>query len=224
MAKNNSETSYLERVLNIWAIVLILWSLYRAQFKTELPLWIDELVAKPIIFLLPVYIFIKRFDKRKFFEAIDLRFVNVLRELALGISIGLIFFVALTFGNIARPGTALNALVDKITKMNILYLLMISLAASFSEEALSRGFVLKRLYEKSKNMISSSFFASILFFLLRIPILFTSETLGGFLLLKVMFIDLTLSFAISLIFLERKNLIAPIIIHAFYTLSLFLFV
>lgn len=215
MMGKKSKSSYTEKVLNVWAISLILWSIYRANFKTDLPIEFDEFFAKPIIFILPAYIFIKKIDKVNFFQAIALSSKNFLRELLIGATIGIIFFAALI---------AVNAGKFNITGSRIFYTLAIALAAAISEEILSRGFVLKRLYEQSKNIYSSSFLASLLFFFLHVPILFTSSSINGFLLLQVMLTDLVLSLSLSFLFLQRNNLIAPIFVHAFYTLGLLILI
>ena len=39
-----SETSPTQKMLNVWAIILIIWSLYRATFKTGLPILFDEFI------------------------------------------------------------------------------------------------------------------------------------------------------------------------------------
>ena len=103
-------------------------------------------------------------------------------------------------------------------------MIALALATGISEEILSRGFILKRLYEESKNIYTSSFFASVLFFFLHVPILFTNHKLTGDLLLLFMGTDLMLSLVNSFMFLDRKNLFVPIFIHAFYNLSIILFV
>src|SRR3990167_3852277 len=84
-----------------------------------------------------------------------------------------------------------------------LLVVLTSFAAAFTEEVLSRGFVLKRLYEDSKNMFTSAFLASVLFFLLHVPILFTSQNMTGMLLFKVIITDLILSLAVSFVFLSN---------------------
>ena len=38
----------LERILNVYGIVLILWSIYRWNFI--MPDWVDEFIAKPLVF------------------------------------------------------------------------------------------------------------------------------------------------------------------------------
>lgn len=219
--KKRRESSHLEKVLNVWAIVLIIWSVYRAKFLTELPLWTDEFIAKPIVFILPVYIFIKKVEKTEFLQALDLKLHKSGKELLVGIALGLLVLASVILGYLRQTNLSLNALLGNV---NYLYLLSISMATGISEEILSRGFVLKRLYEASKNMISASFFASVLFFFLHIPILFTTSDIGGFMLVRVMFADVVFSFLVSFIFIQRRSLIAPILIHAFYIFSLLILI
>lgn len=216
MSRSKSHT---ERVLNVWAVSLIIWSLYRAYFKVSLDPLIDELIAKPLVFLLPLYVFISRYEKKPFWESLGFTKHRAVREIFYGLLVGSIFFA----GGIIATGIKFNPRVFFESKFLITAL--IAFAASFSEEILSRGFVLKRLYDDSKNMFTSSFLASILFFFLHVPILFTSPNMTGMLLLKVMLTDIVLSLAVSFVFLARKeNIIMPIMIHALYTLSLFLFI
>ena len=60
-------TTPTQRALNLWAVILIVWSIYRAYFK--LPEWFDEFIAKPIVFVLPVFIYIKTVEKKEIFSS-----------------------------------------------------------------------------------------------------------------------------------------------------------
>ncbi len=203
-------------MLNTWAIVVIIWSIYRAYFKTDLPIWFDEFIAKPIVFLIPVYYFIQKHEKVSFQKAVDF-YVNKKQDILFGIFGGLIIF---SFG-IAAYFIKSGRLFPNINPAFLL-LSAVALASSISEEILSRGFVLKRLYADSKNAFTSVFFASFLFFMIHIPILFTNPAMRGNILLQVMVTDFLLSFGVSYAYLQRKNVVVPIIIHTFYNLGIYL--
>lgn len=220
MKQNISPT---QKTLNLWAVILIVWSIYRAKFRTDLPVWFDEFIAKPFVFILPIYYYIKAVEKKPFFTSLYLRFTKSSADLGLGVVLGLAFFLTGAMAHYAKYNTLIPQDRSLLDPNQLLLLVGISIATSVTEEILSRGFVLKRLYEESKNMFTSSFLASILFFFIHVPILFTSSKLVGNVLLRVMVTDLVLSLAISFVFLMRKNLLIPIIIHAFYNLSLYLF-
>ncbi|MEX1052644.1 MAG: CPBP family glutamic-type intramembrane protease, partial [Patescibacteria group bacterium] len=165
MSKQRHEPSHVEKSLNIWAIVLIIWSIYRAKFGTSLPLWFDEFIAKPLVFILPVYLFIKYIEKTAFLKSINFIKKNILKEIFIGLIIGITFLFMLYFGYSSKEGVQVTNFVNIFAKpWYLIYIILISFATSISEEVLSRGFILKRLYETSKNIYTSSIFASILFF------------------------------------------------------------
>lgn len=216
--------SSLQKTLNLWAIILILWSIYRSYFKTELPLWIDEFIAKPLVFILPIYIYITRIERKNFFSELDFKSKNLITDLFFGVGIGLIFFLSGAIGFILKTKN-FDSLAQVFPSYSIIgYFVLIALATSISEELVSRGFILKKLYDESKNMLTSVFLASFLFFFLHVPILLTSSKIVGFVLIKVMLTDFLLSAAVSYIYLKRRSLIIPILIHAFYNLSFYFFI
>ncbi|OGK20557.1 hypothetical protein A3C23_05155 [Candidatus Roizmanbacteria bacterium RIFCSPHIGHO2_02_FULL_37_13b] len=215
--------STIQRVLNVWAIILIIWSIYRTKFR--LPEWFDEFIAKPIVFILPVFWYIKKYENKNFFDAIWFDFKKIFADLYLGISIGLIFAISAFLSNLIRSdGISLGNPIFSIGISKLSLFFITALATGISEEILSRGFILKRLYEDSQNVFVASFNASILFFILHIPILFTNAKLSGSLLMIFMVTDLILSLANSFIFLQRKSLFLPILIHAFYNLAIILYI
>ncbi|HRN69596.1 MAG TPA: CPBP family intramembrane metalloprotease [Candidatus Woesebacteria bacterium] len=210
------DASINQKMLNTWAIAIIIWSVYRYYFKTDLPLWFDEFIAKPIVFLVPVYYFIIKYENGKILQAIDFKFKKV-NDWLFGIGAGIFVLVMGLIVNYVDTQT----IIPTITSTT-LFLIVVAFASSFTEEILSRGFVLKRLYAESNNVFSSVFFASFLFFIMHVPILFTNPQLHGSILLQVMATDFLLSFGVSLAYLQRKNVIVAIIIHAFYNLAIYL--
>ena len=216
-----SKVTPTQRALNLWAIILIIWAIYRAKFK--LPEWFDEFIAKPLVFIVPVYYYIKRIEKKSFFSALDFKFSITLPDILISLIIGGIFSLTAILAN-ALKFNKFVLFQHEYSLETIFILILTALATAISEEILSRGFVLKRLYQESKNIYYSSFFSSILFLFLHVPILFTNYKLTGDQLLLFMGTDLMLSLVNSFVFLDRKSLIVPILIHAFYNLSIILFV
>jgi len=214
------KTTSTQKALNLWAIVLIVWSIYRASIK--MPEWFDEFIAKPIVFILPVYYYIRKIDKKNFFADIYLDLKKILPDFLLGLVIAVFFIVSAFLANWLKAGKLF--LKPQPNVCLLLFTIALAIATAISEEVLSRGFVLKRLYQESKNIYTSSFFASLLFFFLHVPMLFTSNNIFGGLLLTFMVTDILLSLIISFIFIQRKSLTLPILIHAFYNLIIILFI
>lgn len=204
-----------QKALNLWAVIIIVWSIYRTYFK--LPEWFDEFIAKPLVFVLPVLIYIRRVEKKEVLSSlfINKNFKNFIKEFFISFGVGLILLLTIFLSVYLRFKKV--ALFDHLPNFNQFGLIvLIALATGITEEILSRGFILKRLYEESKNAYSSTFFASVLFFFLHVPILFASSKINGGMLLVFMATDLLLSMITGLIMIQRKSLIVPILIHAFY--------
>ncbi len=210
-------------MLNVWAIVLIMWSVYRAKF--QLPEIIDELIAKPLVFVLPVYWYIKNTEKKDFAPAVWLTSAKLSGNIYLSLVIGAIFALSALLANYAEHSTfSFGQTLLSNNGQNLIMVMTIALFTAFSEEIISRGFVLKRLYEESHNAYTSSFLASVLFLILHIPILLTNLKLSGSVLIWFMTTDFILSLIISFVFLSRRSLVAPILIHALYNLSIILYI
>ncbi len=206
-----------ERALNLWGVILIVWAFYRNYFR--MPIWFDELIAKPIVFVLPVFYYVLKVEKQKICDFFCFKFSlkEIFKDLIYSFIIGGLFFLTSVLAFYFRTGKL--AFAGKLPDLTtFLLIIILALATGITEEILSRGFVLKKLYEQSKNPLSATFFASILFFFLHVPILFTNQKITGNLLLMFMMTDMLLSMVNGLIFLQRKSLLTPIFIHAFYNI------
>lgn len=211
-----------QRALNLWAVILIIWAVYRAKIKA--PEVIDEFIAKPLVFILPVWYYVTKVEKQDFFKGIYLDFSKLKEDVILGTVIGGIFFFSAALASFLQGGSFVKLIALHADIQFIALMIAIALATAISEEILSRGFILKRLYEESKNMYTSSFFASILFFFLHVPFLFANAKITGNLLLVFLATDMILSLTNSFLFLTRRSLILPIMIHMFYNLTIILFI
>lgn len=212
-----------QKALNVWAIILIMWSIYRANFGVSLPSWMDEFIVKPFFFVLPIWWYTRNIEKKDFLKRVNFHLKTFWVDMGLGLLFGGVFILAALISSVLKSGS-IPFSVNHIFKLSTLFLFITALATSLSEELLSRGFVLTHLFEESKNMVSAIFISSILFFFLHIPILFTADHITGTILLQVMTMDIAFSMIISYLYLKRKSLFLPIIIHAFYIVSLSLFI
>lgn len=213
-----------QKALNMWAIILIMWSIYRANFGVSLPVWMDELIIKPLFFILPVVWYITKREKKNFFKRVKLHLKTLPSDIGIGVIFGILFLLVGYFAAYLKTNSFPHFSMNQFFSVSVFSLFGIALATSISEEILSRGFVLQHLYEESKNLTHAILISSVLFFFLHIPILFTADHITGAMLLQVMATDLALSVVVSFLYLRRKSLLLPIIIHAFYILSLSFFV
>jgi hypothetical protein len=211
----DKKVSPTQKALNLWAVILILWSIYRTYLK--LPEWFDEFIAKPAVFVLPVLLYIKQIEKKDILSSlyINKNLKVFLREFFISLGLGSVFLLTALLSGYFRFNKV--GFMNHMPSLNQFGLIIITaLATGITEEILSRGFILKRLYEESKNPYTATFFAGILFFFLHVPILFASNKINGHMLLVFMVTDLLLSMINGLIMIQRKSLTVPILIHAFY--------
>jgi membrane protease YdiL (CAAX protease family) len=217
--KDKKIVTPMQKALNLWAVILIVWSIYRTYFK--LPEWFDEFIAKPLVFVLPVLVYIKSVEKREVLSSlfINKNLKNFVKEFFISFGVGLALLLTALFSIYLRSNKI--DLLSHFPSFNRFGLIILTaLATGITEEILSRGFILKRLHEESKNVYQSTFFASILFFFLHVPILFASSKINGNMLLIFMVTDLLLSMITGLIMIQRKSLTIPILIHAFYNITI----
>ncbi len=213
---SKSDVSSTQKMLNIWAIVLIIWSFYRATFKSDLPIWFDEFISKPLVFLLPIYFFIAKTEKGSFLKGIGFSKKNLVSDILFGIGVGGVFVLVACVARIVK-GLPFPPLV--ISSSTILWVFAIAMAASM-EQILSTGFVFKRLSEESKNIVRPLFISALLFFFLHIPVLFGADKISGGALLQMMILNTLLSLITSITFALRKNIVSPILVHTLYLVSL----
>lgn len=214
MAK--SEISSTQRMLNVWAIILIIWSFYRATFGTSLPVWMDEFIAKPLVFLFPLYWYSTRQKKAPLLETIGFTKKHTVEDVLFGVGIGAFFVVMAGVVRYMKVGSIQTPTITAETFMWV----AISITAAFLEQIVSTGFVFNGLLKESKNIFQAFILTAILFSFLHVPALFGASRINGGILMQTMILNVVLSLTTSTAFLMRKNTMVPAIIHALYLLSL----
>ena len=209
----------LEQVYQTWAWVLLIWSLYRYFF--HLPEWFDEFIAKPMVFIGPVLWFIQKKEHRTL-ESIGLTTRNIFNSIYIGLGFGMLFAIEGIAAHAIKYGKVDVTPIAAFREYGF-FLLIISFATALSEEILSRGFVFSRIYEKTKNLPYRAFMGSVLFILLHVPILVTSNHLTGSTLVLFFITDFVLAFANSMLFASTGSLVAPILVHIFWNMTVALY-
>jgi membrane protease YdiL (CAAX protease family) len=220
MAKKVSAfASSLSPVFHLWAWILLIWSLYRYFIK--LPEWADEFIFKPLIFAAPVIWYVLKKEKRTL-SSVGITGKNFFNSLYIGIGFGMVFAVegivvhAIKYGKIdINPIAAFGSYG--------FFLLVLSLATAFSEELLSRGFIFNRIYEKTNSLSRAVLLGVIFFVLLHVPILVTMNKLQGMTLVLFFTTDVILALANSMLFVTTGSLVAPILVHVFWNMTVALY-
>ncbi len=212
--------STLDPVYQLWGWILLAWSLYRYFIK--LPEWADEFIFKPLIFVVPVLWYVLAKEKRRL-ESVGLTMKNFFPSLYIGLGLGFLFALEGIAANAIKYGKLNIVPIDALQQYGLVTLLVLSVATAFSEELLSRGFLFNRILEKKKSFLFAAFISTILFVLLHVPILVTSLKLEGMTLVLFFVTDIILGIAASALFYAYRSLVAPILIHIFWNMTVALY-
>lgn len=207
----------MRKVLRTWFLIFIVWSLYRAFFF--FPEWVDELLLKPIVFLGPVFYHLKK-EKKSWME-VGIRKGNLYGDIYLGLFLGFVFALEGLAANYLKYGRFSFATILALKGRGILFYLILSLATSFSEEVLGRGFFFTNLYKKSKETMLSAVGSSLLFLSLHLPIAFIN--LSSWTLIVYLLSVFILGVINSFLFKIRKTVTLPILVHCFWNMTVALY-
>ncbi len=199
-----------EKLLTVWGIIVILWSIFRANIQP--PLWFSEFVAKPAIFLLPVFYYLRREEKKGLLEGVGFPLKNSFREILLAASLLVLVFGVGVLMLFTSKGAFLLFL-NQVNFLKIVQIFLLAIATSFSEEVVGRGFLFNYLYKYSKGFVLSLFLSATLFFVLYLPGALTLK-IGGQALFLNLLLNFLMSFMSGVLFYLRRNILSPIAFHA----------
>lgn len=219
-AKGKTDDGPLAGIFRTWAWILLIWSVYRYFF--HLPEYIDEIIFKPLVFIVPVFFYVLKIEKRPL-SSIGLTMENFFPSLYAGLGIGFLFALEGLAANMVKYGTLTINPIEVFKEYGFL-LLAVSLATAFSEELLGRGFLFSRFYEKTKgNLIYASCYSTAMFMALHVPILLTSLKFQGVTLVMFFATSIAISFANAILFRYTKSLLGPVLVHLFWNMTVALY-
>lgn len=206
------------QVMRVYAVVFVVWAMYRLLFR--LPVVIEEVVLKGIVFGGPVlWLVLKQngWTLRKLGMHTEKLFESVYLGLSLGMVLGLVGQIAnvLRYGQLSLSGFG-------VTSESIGSFLLLGLVTAFWESLLFYGFILQAL-RKVTDELSAVLVTAVLFVLIHIPalILVQQLTIAGVLLSSIVL--LALAWGNGVLYLRMQNLAAPILAHALWGVTVFLF-
>ncbi len=210
-----------KHIYNLWALILIAWSIYRVY--VHVPEWMDEFLFKPLVFLAPVVWYVRTIEKRPL-SSLGLSKGNFFRDLKIGLGLGVVFGMEGIIANSIKHGTFSFAPTIPVGGVQLWLALVLACMTAFTEEILARGFIFNRLSEYlPRNLFRAVAYSAVMFFFLHVPILFTTLKLTGVTLLVFIITDFIIGFATAIVFSETKTLTVPILLHAFWNMTVALY-
>lgn len=199
------------------AYLLIVWGFYRMLFK--LPEEVEEIIIKPILWILPLIFLLKR--EKLGAETVGITSNNLFPSIYIALILGVIFAIEGLLVNFVKyEGIEFAA---NIGKNSLIVSLFISLATAVSEEFAFRGYLFNRTWFVMGNELKANLLVSLVWAAIHIPITVFWWQLSP---LKVVgYLILTTLFAIgsSFIFARTRNLAGSILLHILWSWPIVLF-
>ena len=222
MAKRalKKETLTADSTYHVWGWVAIVWAFYRYFFR--LPEWADEFIFKPLVFVFPVLWYVRAREKAKW-ASLGITGKGLFTSIYIGLGFGFVFALEGLAANAIKYGKLTIMPIAAFSQYGMITLLLLSVATAVSEEILSRGFVFNRLLKAKKSLPYASVVSTLMFVMLHIPILVLSLKLQGMALILFFITDFVLGLANSLLLYNTGSLVAPILVHIFWNMTVALY-
>jgi uncharacterized protein len=217
MVKKIDKVTSMKNATVYAAYLLVIWGCYRLIFK--LPDNIEELIIKPIIWLVPLAYLLNK--ERYGLSSLGITFKNFFPSIYLSLGLGMLFVVEAAVVNYAKyHGFVFAANIGDAPFMAALWL---SLATAVSEELAFRGYIFNRIWYDTGNEWLANIASTILWVVIHVPVTifvlkFDLPAAGVYLLLTGIY-----GLGASFLFARTKNIIAPILLHLLWSWPIILF-
>lgn len=215
--KTKDTDADLKRILKFYAYLFVVWGFYRLLFQFPDPL--EDLVVKPLVWVLPLYFILKK--ERKSFTSLGFNLNNLFHVLYSVIFLGMIFTLAAVLVNYLKYGQLLfNANLGQ-TPFGMAFLL--SFATSISEETVFRGYIFTRVQNLLNSEWNANLITSFGWIGIHLPIAIFDWKLAAPDLAIYMLIIFSFSVGANYVFARTKNIAAPILLHVLWSWPIILF-
>lgn len=212
-----NKTTIVKNVTIYAAYLIIVWAFYRFLF--QFPDDVEELIIKPVIWLLPLFYFVRK--ERQGLSSLGITFKNLFPAIYLSLGLGSLFVVEGLLTNYLKYGN-LNFGAN-IGSLPIMSSLGLSFATAFSEETAFRGYIYGRLVSVMGGEWAPNLIQTIAWTAIHVPIAFFiwKYTLPQ----ALVYLLITAIFGIgsAFIFGRTKNVFGSIFLHVLWEWPIILF-
>jgi len=206
-----------KNAIRLTAYLFVVWGFYRLLFI--LPEEVEELIIKPIIWLLPVAILVK--SEKLSLSSLGITTKKLFPAIYMSLGLGAIFaFEAVLINFVKYGGFEFAA---NIGQKPLVLSLGISFVTAFTEEITFRGYLFNRLWKTIKKEWLANLLSSFAWALLHIPIVIFVWKLNFA--AGAVFVLLTTLFGIgsAFLFARTENIVSSILLHVLWSWPIILF-
>jgi hypothetical protein len=214
---SSKDLKLIKHAILFYAYLFVVWGFYRLLFQAPEPY--DELILKPLVWLVPLYLLAKR--EKASLKTLGITFKGFFSVVYFVLALGFVFSLLALVVNSLKYGGA-NFAAD-IGNLSLMSALGVSLVTAVSEELSFRGYILSRIIPAFKSEWSMNIILSIGWTLIHLPIAIFDWRLGAFPLVIYTVVVFTFSLGTTFVYLRTKNIIAPILLHLLWQWPIILF-
>jgi membrane protease YdiL (CAAX protease family) len=217
--KQSYKNQILKNSFILYSLVFLLWLIYRFFFR--LPSEAEETIIKPLVWILPTIILIKRFEKRTLLPSLGFAGKNFQNSLLVLLGAALFFLMEnLIFGLFRYQASV----ITEFTALPFSSLggILVALATALVEETFFRGYLFNRLWEACGQSWKTNVIVSAGFVLIHLPISIFVYNLTLAQIFLSLFLLLVMSFGSGLLFALTYNTVPSIVWHFLWNWQVFL--
>ncbi len=199
------------------AYLLIVWGFYRFLFR--LPDEIEELIVKPIIWLLPVFYFVKK--EKANLSSLGITSKNLFPAIYFALALGTVFAIEAVIINFVKYG-GLDFSAN-IGEKALLASLGISFVTAFSEEVSFRGYLFNRVWTAFGKEWPANIVTSLAWALVHVPVAFFVWKLSLSSALIYLFLTTLFGIGSAFVFARTRNVFSSIFLHVLWEWPIILF-
>ncbi|OGM08053.1 hypothetical protein A2W13_02870 [Candidatus Woesebacteria bacterium RBG_16_36_11] len=215
LGKDKTET--LKHATILSAYLLVIWGLYRFLFK--LPDEIEEVIIKPILWLIPTFYLVRM--EGLGISSLGITLKKIFPTIYLSIGLGILFLVEALLINYSKYGNF--SFGANIGQKSFLISIALSFATAISEEITFRGYIFTRVWNALGSEWTANFLTTAVWTLIHIPVTFfiLKLDMGS----GVIYLFLTTIFGLgsTFIFARTKNITSSILLHVLWEWPIILF-
>ncbi len=212
----NKETA-IKHTTILATFLLIVWGFYRMLFK--LPVEIEELFIKPLIWLVPVYFLVKK--EKGNLESLGITIKNLFPSLYLALALGVLFALEAVIINFVKYES-----IDFSANLGqdpFLIALGLSIATAISEEVAFRGYLFNRVWHVLGDEWRANLLTSLVWALIHIPISIFWWRLNFVNTLLYLFLTTLFGVGSAFVFARTKNVASSVLLHVLWEWPIILF-
>lgn len=210
----------LKHVFALFSFIFIVWSFYR-YLPQVLPLWSEELILKPLFWIIPTIWIVKKIEKQPW-SSLGFTKNKIFTSFYWGIGLGLVFAFEGLLTNIFKY-KGLNLASLDYSSLEFSGLILLSFVTAFSEELVFRGYIFNRLWTIWGKESLANIVSSLLFVIVHLPVGIFVLGYKPAIMLAYLFFIFVFGFGSAFVFGRSRNLASSILLHVFWSWPIILF-